>query len=66
MWVDERETGGKMNIRGMEIMKVDEFRCVGSTMENNRGEEVQAGWRVHWTKDTEDIDAAGQKEEKDH
>lgn len=32
----------------------------------NRGEEVQAGWRVHWMKDTEDIEAAGQKEEKHH
>lgn len=33
MCVDERETGGKMNIQEMEIMKVDEFRCVGSTEE---------------------------------
>lgn len=32
--VDQRETGGKLNMEGVEIVKIDVFKCLRSTMES--------------------------------
>lgn len=39
------ETGVAMKLQGVEIVKVDEFEYLGSTIQSNRGEEEWGGWR---------------------
>uniref|UniRef100_A0A3B4DPZ4 ribonuclease H n=1 Tax=Pygocentrus nattereri TaxID=42514 RepID=A0A3B4DPZ4_PYGNA len=50
MCVNEREAGGKVKMQGVEVVKVDDFKYLGSTIQSNgqcRKEvkkRVQAGW----------------------
>lgn len=37
----EKELNGKLKIEGVEVLKVNEFKYLGSTTQNNR---VHAGW----------------------
>lgn len=39
------EMGVAMKLQGVEIVKVDEFEYLGSTIQSNRGEEEWGGWR---------------------
>lgn len=46
--VNDTETGGTVELQGGEVVKVGEFKYLGSTIRGNkRGEEVHAG-RVEW------------------
>ncbi|XP_051790978.1 uncharacterized protein LOC127529870 [Erpetoichthys calabaricus] len=50
MCVNEREVSGMVRMQGVELVKVDEFKYLGSTVQSNGGcgrevkKRVQAGW----------------------
>lgn len=55
MCVNDREPGGKVEMQGVEVLKVDDFRYLGSTIQSNGQcrkqvkKRVQAGWSG-WTR----------------